>query len=63
MRNDTILAQINPRQRRDTPRSAAEILKRLDEISFNAPLLKELRMIALLRQLADPGTGEMPDVR
>ena len=27
---------------------------RLNEISFNAPLMKELRMIALLRQAADP---------
>ena len=39
-----------------TPRSAAEILNRLNEISFNSPLMKELRMIALLRQVADPGT-------
>src|SRR5215471_7492128 len=34
------------------------ILNRLNEISFNSPLMKELRMIALLRQVADPGTGE-----
>jgi len=55
---DTILVQINPRERPDTPRSASEILNRLNEISFNSPLMKELRMIALLRQVADPGTGE-----
>jgi NTE family protein len=55
---DTILVQINPSERPDTPRSAAEILNRLNEISFNSPLTKELRMIALLRQVADPGTGE-----
>ncbi|MGC1577092.1 MAG: patatin-like phospholipase family protein [Beijerinckiaceae bacterium] len=56
--HDTILVQINPRVRRDTPRTASEILNRLNEISFNAPLMKELRMIALLRQAADPGSGE-----
>ncbi|HKN31091.1 MAG TPA: patatin-like phospholipase family protein [Roseiarcus sp.] len=56
--HDTILVQINPRERRETPRTASEILNRLNEISFNAPLLKELRMIALLRQAADPGSGE-----
>ena len=56
--HDTILVQINPRERPDTPRSAPEILDRLNEISFNSPLMKELRMIALLRQVADPGTGE-----
>jgi NTE family protein len=56
--HDTILVQINPRERPDTPRSATEILNRLNEISFNSPLMKELRMIALLRQVADPGHGE-----
>src|SRR6516225_11732906 len=56
--HDTILVQINPRERTDSPRSAADILNRLNEISFNSPLMKELRMIALLRQVADPGSGE-----
>jgi NTE family protein len=56
--HDTILVQINPRERPEAPRSASEILNRLNEVSFNSPLMKELRMIALLRQVADPGTGE-----
>jgi NTE family protein len=56
--HDTILVQINPRERADMPRSAADILNRLNEISFNSPLMKELRMIAVLRQVADPGIGE-----
>jgi len=55
---DVILVQINPRERRETPRTATDILNRLNEISFNSPLMKELRMIALLRQAADPGGGE-----
>ena len=55
---DTILVQINPVERAGVPRTAQEILNRLNEISFNAPLLKELRMIALLRQMADPGQSE-----
>ncbi|MBG0810886.1 patatin-like phospholipase family protein [Methylosinus sp. H3A] len=55
---DTILVQINPIERKETPRSAIDILNRLNEISFNSPLLKELRMIALLRQVADPGHSE-----
>jgi NTE family protein len=56
--HDTILVQINPRERPERPRSAADIINRLNEISFNSPLMKELRMIALLRQAANPGTGE-----
>ena len=55
---DTILVQINPRERAETPRSASEILNRLNEISFNSPLMKELRMMAVLREAADPGSGE-----
>jgi len=55
---DTILVQINPRERLEPPRTANEILNRLNEISFNSPLMKELRMMALLRQVADPGHGE-----
>ena len=56
--NDTILVQINPVERAGTPRSARDILNRLNEVSFNAVLLKELRMIALLRQVADAGDCE-----
>jgi Predicted esterase of the alpha-beta hydrolase superfamily len=55
---DTILVQINPVQRPGTPRTARDIDNRLNEVSFNAVLLKELRMIALLRHAADPGNGE-----
>ncbi|MCS0503212.1 patatin-like phospholipase family protein [Ancylobacter mangrovi] len=56
--DDTILVPINPIERAGTPRTAAEILNRLNEVSFNSALLKELRMIALLRQVADPGNSE-----
>ncbi len=55
---DTILVQINPVERERSPRSASEILNRLNEVSFNSVLLKELRMIAVLRQVADPGKSE-----
>jgi NTE family protein len=49
---DTILVQINPVERPGTPRSANEIQNRLNEVSFNATLLKEMRAAALIRQLA-----------
>lgn len=55
---DTILVQINPVERPGTPRTARDILNRLNEVSFNAVLLKELRMMALLRQSASAATGE-----
>jgi NTE family protein len=56
--HDTILVQINPVVREAIPKSARDILNRLNEVSFNAPLLKELRMIALLHKVANPGRGE-----
>ena len=58
--SDTLLVQINPVERPDTPQTARDILNRLNEVAFNAPLMKELRMIALLRRAAcsDSPEGE-----
>lgn len=55
---DTILVPVNPVERAERPTTAREILNRINEVSFNAVLLKELRMIALLRKVADPGHSE-----
>jgi NTE family protein len=56
--SDTILVQINPIERPGTPRTAREIHNRVNEVAFNAVLIKELRAAALLRRAADPGSGE-----
>nr|WP_294524454.1 patatin-like phospholipase family protein [uncultured Rhodopila sp.] len=48
---DTILVQINPIVRTETPKTARAILNRLNEVAFNAVLMKELRMMALIRQM------------
>ncbi len=55
---DTILVQINPVERAEIPTSARDILNRLNEVSFNAVLLKELRMIALLRKVTHVDNSE-----
>jgi len=55
---DTIFIPINPMERPGTPRTAREILDRVNEVAFNAVTLKELKMIALLRQVADAGNTE-----
>ncbi|MBY0558924.1 patatin-like phospholipase family protein [Hyphomicrobium sp.] len=55
---DTILIQINPIERPEIPQSARDILNRLNEVSFNSVLMKELRMIAILRQVANTGGCE-----
>jgi NTE family protein len=53
--DDTIIIGINPVQRPGVPKSARDILNRLNEVAFNAVLLKELQMMALLRSVADTG--------
>lgn len=55
---DTIIVQINPIMRPEPPRTAREIQDRLNEIAFNSVLIKELRAAAMMRKVADPGTGE-----
>jgi NTE family protein len=57
--DDTILVGINPVERPGVPKSARDILNRLNEVSFNAVLLKELRMMALLRRVASADDAEV----
>jgi NTE family protein len=52
---DILLVQINPIERPGAPRTAREILNRLNEISFNSSLKKELRGIAMFQQLIGSG--------
>jgi NTE family protein len=55
--DDTILIPINPVERPGTPKTPHEILNRLNEVSFNAVLIKELQMMAMLRKNA----GSLPN--
>ena len=48
---DIVLIQINPFYRPDIPQSARDIQNRLNEITFNTSLLKELRSIAFLWEI------------
>ncbi len=49
---DTILVTLNTVVRSEVPRTARDINNRMNEITFNSVLAKELRMFALLRQVA-----------
>jgi len=44
---DVLIVQINPRERRKLPTSAREIMTRVHEITFNAPLIAELRALEM----------------
>ncbi|WLI74449.1 patatin-like phospholipase family protein [Halomonas alkalicola] len=48
---DIVIVQINPIYREELPTSAAAIMSRLNEITFNASLIKEVHMIAMLQRL------------
>ncbi len=50
---DIVIVQINPVVRHETPRSARDIINRVNEISFNTSLIKELRAIHLMQQMID----------
>ena len=50
---DLLLIQINPIARNELPRTAYEIENRLNEITFNASLIKELRALYFLREIIE----------
>lgn len=50
---DLIVVQINPLVRETLPRTGREIINRLNEITFNSSLIKELRSIELLHRLIE----------
>lgn len=56
--NDVVLVQINPVHVQEVPTDATEILNRINEISFNATLMREMRAIAFVAKLIDDGKLE-----
>lgn len=52
---DILIVQIDPVRRKDVPRTAEAIADRLNEISFNSPLLMELRGIHRINSLIEKG--------
>ncbi|MFL5331660.1 MAG: patatin-like phospholipase family protein [Geminicoccaceae bacterium] len=52
---DVLVVHINPLCRPDVPRSATEIMNRINEISFNSSLMREMRAIAFVTKLIGDG--------
>jgi NTE family protein len=52
---DVLIVHINPLERRHMPHTAAEILNRINEISFNSSLMREMRAISFVTKLIDSG--------
>jgi NTE family protein len=52
---DVLLIQINPLERKTIPTTSRDIVSRLNEITFNSPLMGELRAIEFVARLIDEG--------
>ena len=50
---DVIVVHVNPIQRPDVPTSTADIMHRVNEISFNSSLMREMRAVAFVTRLID----------
>jgi NTE family protein len=57
---DVVIIQINPLRRDDVPHSARDILNRLNELSFNTSIVREMRGFATISQLIK--TGQLQSV-
>jgi NTE family protein len=53
--NDVVIVHINPLNRDEIPKSAKDIMNRINEISFNSSLMREMRAIAFVSHLIDDG--------
>ncbi len=52
---DVVIVHINPIERKQLPRTAPEIFDRMNEISFNSSLMREMRAIEFVTRLIDEG--------
>ncbi len=53
--NDVVIIHINPLVRNEIPKTAKDILNRLNEISFNSSLMREMRAISFVSHLIEDG--------
>jgi NTE family protein len=53
--SDVVIVHINPMERAQLPRTATEIMNRINEISFNSSLMREMRAIEFVTRLIDDG--------
>ena len=60
---DVVIVHINPMERAALPRTASEILNRVNEISFNSSLMREMRAIAFVTRLIEDGKVDRTDMK
>jgi NTE family protein len=60
---DVVIVHINPIVRRGVPRTAPEIMNRVNEISFNSSLMREMRAIAFVTRLISSGKIDAKEMK
>jgi NTE family protein len=60
---DVMIIHINPLERRELPTSAFEIMNRVNEISFNSSLMREMRAISFVTKLIDDNAAEIKTLK
>ncbi len=53
--SDVLIVQINPLTREEVPTTARDIMDRVNEISFNSSLMREMRAVHFVSRLIDSG--------
>jgi len=60
---DVVIIHINPIVRPGVPKTAPEILNRINEISFNSSLMREMRAVAFVTRLIEQGKVEASEMK
>jgi len=60
---DVLIIHINPLERKELPTTATEIMNRINEISFNSSLMREMRAISFVTKLVDDNPAELKTLK
>jgi NTE family protein len=60
---DVMIIHINPLERQELPTTAFEIMNRVNEISFNSSLMREMRAISFVTKLIDDEPAAMKSLK
>ncbi len=60
---DVMIIHINPLERQELPTTAFEIMNRVNEISFNSSLMREMRAISFVTKMIDDDPAAMKSLK
>ena len=60
---DVVIVDINPLRRAKLPTTASDIMNRINEISFNSSLMREMRAISFVTKLVDDSPDEFKTLK